>query len=170
MAFSDEDLQGLSDEFVSLPDDQIVTPRAFERRRGGNAGFSQFARAVDVPEHATEIQPRKCRRCKEMVDDGGGFCLRHRELRRLESNARSRKLGMPEWHETGKGRPPDIVRRAIAEDVDVKLAIGRLNDAHAELAALKHRIARLKRELTQARNAAVESVRGDLLIRGMRRA
>lgn len=152
MAFSDDDLAALLDEFVSAADSQIVTPRAHERRHGGNAGFSHFSRAVDAPETTAKAQPRKCYRCKEIVHDGGRLCLRHKEQHRIEANKRSRKNGRKEWRPDRPGRPPEIVRRAA--DAEVILLTSMLSDAMSEAAALQRRIASLKGELTRARKTA----------------
>jgi hypothetical protein len=154
MAFTDEDIESLSDEFISEPGPQVVTPRKYEREHGGNAGFHRFSRAVEAPPEPTkEVQSRKCYRCKDMVHDGGRLCVRHKEQHRVQAAQRVRALGFKEWVPGGPGRPPKIQREA-AKDAEVILRAAILNDACAELTALKYRIAHLKRELAEAVRAA----------------
>lgn len=152
MAFSDEDLESLADDFLARADSQIIAPRQHERMHGGNAGFSAFTRGIDKPPEA--VATRKCRRCKQMVNDGKSLCVRHRVAHRRESLDRARRKGGKEWRPGGKGRPPDVVRSR--HDAEVMLRESMLADAESELKALTFRIAGLKRELTVARREAIK--------------
>jgi hypothetical protein len=146
MAFSQDDLNSLADDFRSAPDYDIRTPRAYERVTGGQAGFSHYERA---PEKSPEALPvRKCRRCRFNAEPGRSMCLRHADAHRREQVERARRRGGGEWTPGGKGRPPNIARRKA--DVETQLQRAMLADALAERAALDKRIARMRGELTLA--------------------
>lgn len=152
MAFTDDDLASLSDNFVDAPDTDIVKPRAHERMHGGNAGFSHFERAA--PRTAAKLPVTKCRRCRQPSVPGLRFCELHREIRRRESLEYQRRKGVQPWTPGGKGRPPQLVCRRV--DVEVALQESMLADALSERAALDRRIARLRSELTIARRTATK--------------
>lgn len=150
MAFTDEDLASLEDDFVAVPGRQIVTPRAHERMHGGNAGFSHVVRAVPRPE-APVVAPKKCRRCR-LPAIHGVLCERHREQHRRWAVERVRRRGTKAWQPGGKGRPPNIARRAVDAAVVTQEAL--LSDALIELAKMNRRVRELRKALTLARKAA----------------
>lgn len=153
MAFSEDDISSfIADEFNVVPGAEIVTPRAVERRTGGNAGFSHFNRATEKPVAAPDV--RRCRRCRMNAEPNRVLCVRHAEIHLREQNARNRRRGIRPWRQGGPGRPPRAVRMDASYDYEVVLKKSVLADMLHERAALDRRIALARGELTQAQRVA----------------
>lgn len=150
MPFSDSDLEKLADDFLAVADPQILSPRAWERMQGGNAGYAHFQRGM--AEATTQTITRRCVRCRCSAVDGRVLCARHLEIKRRESNASNRKRGIKAWVPGSKGRPPLGTQRAAETEVAIQRAM--LADAMEERRSLDKRIAFMKGTLTTALRVA----------------